>query len=1834
MKTLTAAVFGVALCLWLTPAAFADSAGLVAAYGFEEPAGTAAVDSSGAGNAGLFNGATRSASGRFGAAASFDGVNDRIDVADSSSLDLSSGMTLEAWVQPTALGWRTAILKERPGGIAYALYASTDNNRPSAEIQAETRAPSAIATNVWTHLASTYDGATLRLYVNGTQVSSRAVTGAITLSSGALRIGGNAVWGEYFKGLVDEVRIYNRALTAGEIQTDKDTAIVSPDTPPTAPALTASVTGGDDVHLSWTPATDDVGVTSYRVYRNGALLATLGAGALSYDIAGEATGTSRYTVRAVDTAGQASPDSNEAIATVSPDTQPPTAPALTVTVSGDDVHLTWTAATDDRGVSRYQVTRRSDAHVVATVDAPALDTYDLDRPDGTYEYEVRAIDEAGNNGPASNLASATVGVPDLEPPTTPILTAGATGRSVHLTWTAATDDKGIREYSVFRDGNLIAVLGAETRDLWDLDVVYGTHRYTVRALDTAGKPSPLSNEAVVDLVDPDVQAPTAPTLAASVLAENDVRLSWGGATDDLGVERYRVFRDGALIATVSAPTAGYDDNDRPGGATYRYTVVAVDGSGHTSPVSNEVAATIAVDAAAPTAPVLTVDLTGGDDAHLTWTAATDDLRVTGYRVLSAEYGSQITSVSGSTLSFDQIDLPAGTRGYVVKATDSSGHLGPASNAVYITVTPDTTPPTTPVLTGTVENGDDIHLSWTAATDDRGTLKEYRIDRLDSWDDDTVGGFTRNFYARDMPGGTYRYEIWAVDRGGNAGPRSNTVTVTIGGADASPPTTPVLTGTLIGDRSVRLTWTPSVDDKGIKEYSIRRNGVLWATASATDTEWTDFGASFNTHRYTITAIDTANKLSSPSNEVAVDVTDFGIPPTAPQLTASKADGNDVKLSWTGATDDVAVRAYNIYRDGTLVGIDVTGTTFTNVNVPVGAHTYTAVAIDHANHYSPSSNAVDVTISPDTTPPTAAITSSWCNGKTVFEDDFYFSGTISDDSGPITWRAEVDGQRTIVGPETSSGNVAVNSRRWPLTAETEGIHVLTLVARDAAGNEAVSPPCQINLQRPDVTVPFVSLADGDTVRGIVDVTIEPRADGVPMDDWPLGSVMVRIDGGTLGYGWEPPWSWKLDTTRLTDGVHVLKAELQWGEYVTPRATSTIQITVDNSPPAPTGVAASVGDDDVNVTWNAVAGATEYRVRRDGQQIATVTGTSYTDADRSPGTYRYTVVAVDGAGRVSPASQEAEATVEGDTTPPSIDLRAACNGATVYDYVDLMPQWSDNEGPVTITIDVDGQKVYGPIERSGASGAFLWQWETGGLANGTHVMTAKIRDGAGNETVGTPCEWNVHNPDVTLPITSHADGDTVSGTVTFTADVLGDGLPLNRENLRLHWDISPVGGPIATSGNSIARPFEFTFGTGMTPDGLYTVTVSATWKDYGAPRATNTIQVRVKNAPPAPTGLRATVRTDDVDLEWDPSAGVSSYNIYRDGTKIGNTSGSAFTDGDRPAGTYRYAVKGQRFNAEGDASNEVTATVDADTTAPSVAITDICDGARLEGNAVSLNLQYSDDRGAVTAWVELDGRQVAGPWSDTGPTTRRVDVPLTGVANGTHTFTALARDAAGNQKVSQPCTYDLQNPPPPPSGLVAAYGFEQTSGTIVTDSSGKGSTGTLSGATWAADGKFGRALSFDGVNDLVTVPDSSVLDLAPGMTLEAWVKPTTGNGWRTVLLKERPGQLAYSLYATGDNGRPLAEIAAGSQRDARGVAALPVGVWTHLAATYDKSTLRLYVNGVQVASTAVTGTLINSTGALRIGGNTVWGEYFSGLIDEVRVYERALSAAEIAADKDRAV
>jgi hypothetical protein len=122
--------------------------------------------------------------------------------------------------------------------------------------------------------------------------------------------------------------------------------------------------------------------------------------------------------------------------------------------------------------------------------------------------------------------------------------------------------------------------------------------------------------------------------------------------------------------------------------------------------------------------------------------------------------------------------------------------------------------------------------------------------------------------------------------------------------------------------------------------------------------------------------------------------------------------------------------------------------------------------------------------------------------------------------------------------------------------------------------------------------------------------------------------------------------------------------------------------------------------------------------------------------------------------------------------------------------------------------------------------------------------------------------------------------------------------------------------------------------------------------------------------------------------------------------------------------------------------------------------------------------------------------------------------------------------------------------------------------------------------------------------------------------------------VVMKEVSGALSYALYAGTSTGVPSAHLVTAGDVDALGPAPIALGQWTHLALSWDHGALRLYVDGAEVAAPPAPPPLTVGPGDLRIGGNSIAGQFFAGLIDEVRIYDRALTTAQIAADMNAAV
>ncbi len=347
------------------------------------------------------------------------------------------------------------------------------------------------------------------------------------------------------------------------------------------------------------------------------------------------------------------------------------------------------------------------------------------------------------------------------------------------------------------------------------------------------------------------------------------------------------------------------------------------------------------------------------------------------------------------------------------------------------------------------------------------------------------------------------------------------------------------------------------------------------------------------------------------------------------------------------------------------------------------------------------------------------------------------------------------------------------------------------------------------------------------------------------------------------------------------------------------------------------------------------------------------------------------------------------------------------------------------------------------------------------------------------------------------------------------------------------------------------------------------------------------------------------------------------------------TTYVDSPLVAGGYFYRViaEDDAGNASA-ASSEVAGTALADTTLPTVAVTAPAAGATVRGS-VSVTASASDDVGVAGVQFRLDGTDLgledtSAPYS--------VSWDSTAATAGAHTLSAVARDAAGNRQTAASVAVTVDNSAPAGPQPIAAYGFEETTGTAVTDATGRAHTGTISGATRTTTGRNGRAVSFDGVNDWITIADANDLDLTTGMTLEAWVNPTNTSNWRTAIIKERPNDLNYGLYSGGATvpNASITTVGATGYGEAIGPAGsvLPLNTWTHLAATYDGAVVRLYRGGTQIASANRAGSMNTSTGVLRLGGNSIWGEWFAGRLDDVRIYNTALTPTQIQTDMNTAV
>ena len=714
--------------------------------------------------------------------------------------------------------------------------------------------------------------------------------------------------------------------------------------PPAVADLAATDATCDAVVLTWT---DAVGATSYSLYRDALLLATIPAGVQTYADS-VAAGTYTYKIVAVNSCGNG-PDSNTDSGTRL--ALPAAATNVVATDDGcDGIIITWTDAADALSYDVYR-----DATLVGSAGAGVQTLTDTVAA-GSYVYKVVAVNTCGN-GPDSNTDSGT----RLSPPSavTDLLATDDGCNNIVVTWTDVT----ALGFAIYRDTTLIGDVAPGVQTLTDT-VAAGIYTYHVVAHNSCGN-GPASNTDTGTRLSP---PPAVTDLAASDTGCLAVVITW---TDVPGATSYTLYRDALLLGTVPAGVQTYADSVAAG--TYTYKIVAVNSCGN-GPDSNTDAGTRLALPAAATNVVATDD--GCDGIIVTWTDAADALSYDVYRdaILVGSAGAGVQTLTDT--------VAAGTYLYKVVAVNTCGN-GPESNTDTGTRLSPPFAVTDVVATDSLCNG--IVISWT----DVAALG-FAVYRDTTLIGDVAPGVQT--LTDTVAAGTYIYHVVTHNSCGN-GPVSNTDS----GTRLSPPA--AVTDLAAGDNgclAVVITWT---DVPGATSYTLTRDALVLGTVNPGVQTYADSAAP-GTYVYAIVAV---NSCDNGPNSNTDSGTRLALPGAATDVVATDDGCDGIIITWTDAADALS---YDVYRDAILVGSAGAGVQTLTDTVAAGTYLYKVVAVntcgngpdsntDSGTRLSPPLAATDVVATDDDC---GAIVITWTDaaGATLYH--VYRDGALLGDAAP--------------------------------------------------------------------------------------------------------------------------------------------------------------------------------------------------------------------------------------------------------------------------------------------------------------------------------------------------------------------------------------------------------------------------------------------------------------------------------------------------------------------------------------------------------------------------------------------------------------------------------------------------------------------------------------------------------------------------------------------------------------------------------------------------------------------------------------------------------------------
>ncbi|WP_222708615.1 fibronectin type III domain-containing protein [Paenibacillus sp. N3.4] len=848
-------------------------------------------------------------------------------------------------------------------------------------------------------------------------------------------------------------------------------------TPPTwaSSNLAADDIGATSVNLSWSATQDARGVTAYRVFQGNTELTTLPSGTNFFHVEGLSQNTTyNFKVEAGDGSNNWSVTGpSRTIKTIigTDDSAPQWPATRMLTYSGlsdKGVTLNWTAAEDNFGVTGYRVYRNNAvlANVYGDVQTLAVTDLTAGQP---YTFRVEARDEIGNwssNGPSVsiNTFAGVVRTQHVLYPSDDAFiqapaTFGGAGTTNNIAYLRYKNAAGVtpsetnkntgnnrRAYLKFPltsvTGNVydaslnLYVFAVQTANMdIPMDLYQTGNTWSETSVNWLNKPvdgskigtttirnagywkkftvtnqvaTEITGERVISFklqddswLDQNVdihskeatganaiykpylsvgteEAPTdtiAPswtnaTVNVTHLQPQAATLTWSSAQDNSGINRYVIYQNGAPIATVGSDVYSYNVTGLTPSTSYSFKVEARDTGLESSTGPAVVLTTPTADLLAPvwspTASLTAKDVTRFS-AALQWPAAVDQYGVTAYDIYNGN--TIVASVYGDVLSYSVSGLTAGTTyDFHVTARDAAGNAAVGPSIHVTTLAPDTSIPTWSngsQLAASVITSSGLGLNWPEALDDTG-IHQYRIERNGSLVAE-LGKGLRTYYVNGLNDDTlFTFSVIGVDEAGNRSLPLELAVRTLKQDTITPqwPTGSRITSTRESDREI-LQWDAAVDNVGIKQYVLYRDGVQAAVVDGSMTSYTILGTPGTAAVYKVEAQDfvgNATVFGPSTNDPEIPVPNDTTPPGWPagsMLNQGAVTTTTVQLSWSEAIDRMGVKEYKLLMNGNIVTI-TSGTSWLVTGLtPNTTYHFTVEAADEANNWSSDGPSLTVT-----------------------------------------------------------------------------------------------------------------------------------------------------------------------------------------------------------------------------------------------------------------------------------------------------------------------------------------------------------------------------------------------------------------------------------------------------------------------------------------------------------------------------------------------------------------------------------------------------------------------------------------------------------------------------------------------------------------------------------------------------------------------------------------------------------------------------------------------------------------------------------------------------------